>query len=60
MDLGTGSPGTSCGEVGEGWCENQWGKVLIFACRVFPYGCKVLPYGGDLTCLGRLGGMWGK
>jgi hypothetical protein len=24
---------------------NQWGKVLIFACRVFPYGCKVLPYG---------------
>ena len=23
----------------------QWGKVLILACRVFPYGCRVFPYG---------------
>jgi hypothetical protein len=25
--------------------KSQWGKVLIFACRVFPYGCRVFPYG---------------
>jgi hypothetical protein len=27
--------------------QNQWGKVLILACRVFPYGRKVFPYGED-------------
>ena len=58
MDLGTGSPGTSLGEVGEGSYENQWGKVLIFACRVSPYGCQVFPYGAEPACLGRSGSMW--